>query len=334
MNPVMNEQGIVYMPEVSTPYSGFASKEAREVFIETRLRPPPHRTGAGGNDIEKIRQLADQHESQPALDRALALYPVTIEEAVIGGVKAEIVTPAGGVSAENRHRILINLHGGGFNIGAHARALVEAVPIGSVGKIKVVTLDYRMAPEYVFPASSEDIAAVYRVLLNDYRPENIGIYGCSAGGTLSAEAVAWFQKENLPCPGAIAMLSANAVRGVTGDSTSLRNVLDLVGSASPKITGYFDGADPNDPLVSPGSSPQVLAKFPPTVLITGSRDRFLSHSAYMHIQLEMAGVEAKLCVWDGLWHGFTWVTDLTESREAFDIVTRFFARHLGMKAVG
>ena len=64
-----------------------------------------------------------------------ALHPVKVESASIGGLGCEIVTPADGVSPENKNKVLINLHGGGFIAGAHARALLEAVPIAGVAKI-------------------------------------------------------------------------------------------------------------------------------------------------------------------------------------------------------
>jgi len=78
------------------------------------------------------------------------------------------------------------------------------------GKIKVITVDYRQGPEYKFPAASEDAASVYRALLKEYKPRDIGIYGCSAGGSLSAMAVAWFQTHGLPTAGAIGIFGAGA----------------------------------------------------------------------------------------------------------------------------
>jgi len=78
-------------------------------------------------------------------------------------------------------------------------------------------MTYRQAPEFAFPAATEDIAAVYRELLKTYRPEDIGIFGCSAGGSLTAQSMAWFLKENLPLPGAIEssvlrLIKANGAR--------------------------------------------------------------------------------------------------------------------------
>jgi acetyl esterase/lipase len=79
-----------------------------------------------------------------------------------------------------------------------------------------------------------------------------------------------------------------------------------------------------DPLVSPSASPAVLAKFPPTLLVTGSRSGEMSAAARSAIDLAKQGVDARLFVWDGMDHGFFYNPDLPESQEAFDLMTRFF----------
>lgn len=91
---------------------------------------------------------------------------------------------------------------------------------------------------------------------------------------------------------------------------------------------YFQGADPRDPLVSPVDHPAVLAKFPPTLLVTATRDMAMSSALYTHRQLVKAGVAADLQVWDGLQHFFFGDVDLPESREAYRVMVDFFDRHL------
>jgi monoterpene epsilon-lactone hydrolase len=61
--------------------------------------------------------------------------------------------------------VLLNLHGGGFKIGANAEALVESIPVAVVAATKVITIDYRVGPGYKFPAASQDGTAVYREIL-------------------------------------------------------------------------------------------------------------------------------------------------------------------------
>lgn len=81
--------------------------------------------------------------------------------------------------------------------------------------------------------------------------------------------------------------------------------------------------------MAPGVSPEVLAAFPPTLVITGTRAFDLSTAVHGHALLTRAGVEAELHVWEGLFHGFFYNPDVHESREAYDVIVRFFDRHLG-----
>lgn len=112
--------------------------------------------------------------------------------------------------SSRKARVLINLHGGGFAGCWPGCAELESRPIAFLGQVRVVSVDYRQAPDNKFPAASEDVANVYRALLKTYKPNEIGIYGCSAGGMLTAESVAWFQQHALPTPGAIGIFCAGA----------------------------------------------------------------------------------------------------------------------------
>ncbi|MBL4826097.1 MAG: alpha/beta hydrolase [Spongiibacteraceae bacterium] len=255
-------------------------------------------------------------------------FPVTIETKIIENVYTEIFTPKDGVADENKHRILISLHNGGFRAGGKHYGRAEGIPISSVGKIKVIAVDYRKWPEHYFPAASEDVATVYKDLLKSYRPENIGIYGCSAGAQLTGQSVAWFLKEKLPLPGAI-MMACFAASKWEGDSKYISGAIDGVDN-SKKTMPYFNTADWNDPLVTPASSDEILSQFPPSLLITGTRDPMMSSVIHSHQELTRLGVEADLHVWEGMVHGFfIWFYNLPESAEVFNITTKFFHKHLG-----
>jgi acetyl esterase/lipase len=208
---------------------------------------------------------------------------------------------------------------------------VESIPIASGGGIKVITVAYREGPEYSFPAASEDVAAVYRVLLKDHKPRNVGIYGCSAGGMLTAEAVAWFDKVGLPQPAAVGMFCAAAGR-MSGDSLHVAPA--LTGGVIPEhhelMWPYFAKAKVNehDPLVYPINSSALLAKFPPSLLITGTRDFAMSSMFQTQRELVKQGVDVELHVWDGMQHSFFTNPDLPESKEVYEVIVRFFDRHL------
>lgn len=313
---------------LSIPFSRYASAEALAQFVRDANRSPA--PGLGG-PIEANRRYYDAINSD-RVERMKKLYPVEITSEKIAGVGADIVTPAGGVNSANRGRVLINLHGGAFLWGAHSGGLVESIPVASVGKLEVISVDYRQGPEATFPAASEDVAAVYEALLKRYKPQNIGIYGCSAGGILTAQSVAWIAAHGLPRPGAVGTFCSSLV-DTWGDSAFAGPILSgHAPVATPLLLvslPYFKGADPHDPLVLPGVSATVLARFPPTLLISGSRDFALSSVLRSHALLVQAGVDAELHVYEGMWHSFFSDPELPESRAAYDVMVRFFDRHLG-----
>jgi acetyl esterase/lipase len=284
----------------------------------------------------------------PLLDRTKGNYAVQIESKSFAGVPTLVVIPVHGVSSRNRSRVLVNVHGGGFEVGGGGvHGLLESIPISAVGQIKVVTVDYRMGPENVFPAASEDVATVYRSLLKDYPAKNIGIYGCSSGGVLAAQGAAWIQHEKLPRPGAIGIFSGSAFADFTGNpqapgswgGDSRYITAPLQGGSPLAILGpsagtstqvpYLAHVNVADPMVSPGVAPDVLAKCPPTLLVTGTRAYDMSAAVQTQRNLRKAGVEADLELWDGLGHCFFLDSDLPESKEMFEVVSKFFDRHLG-----
>jgi acetyl esterase/lipase len=344
-NAVMvDASATVHMPPTAVPFSSLASAEAKAAFLADQEYV--NKNGWMEKFFgPKQRPIAEQRailaaRFQPALDRVKTLYATQTVPWTVAGVRTEVVTPKEGVAARNKKRVLINLHGGGFVWGAGLMSMLESMPVASLGKIKVVTVDYRQGPEHQFPAASEDVATVYRELLKEYEPENIGIYGCSAGGLLTAEAIVWIAHEKLPRPGAIGIFCASASGWSGGDSGYLALPLnglpaptDLVASDHPEVSNasYFKDADFDSPLVMPIRSAATLAKFPPTLVLSATRDLAMSSAVHTHLQLTKLGVPSELYVWEGLGHGFfTTSPDLPETREAWDRVTEFFDNHLGV----
>jgi epsilon-lactone hydrolase len=329
---VVDPDGTVHMPAQAVPVSGFLSPEGKAYLAEHL------------NNVQRPELLV-QRDGVPALlagyiARQRELFAVDREDTTVGGVHAYVYTPKGGIAPENRDRVLVELHGGGFRDCWPACAELESLPIAALGRIKVVSLDYRQGPQHRHPAASEDIAAAYRELLETYRAENIGIYGCSAGGLLTAMSVAWLQRQALPRPGAIGILcsgaaSVDGAAGFGGDAsyTTLPlgegRVLPPTAAGNPVPMEYLASADSRDPLVAPASSPEVLAQFPPTLIVTGTRSFELSNAVYTHAQLVKQGVDAALHVWEGMFHGFFYNPDVPESRECYDVIVRFFAERLG-----
>ena len=230
----------------------------------------------------------------------------------------------------SRDRVLINVHGGGFN--SDSGSLVEGVPIAYLTATTVVSVYYRLAPEYPFPAAVDDTVAVYRELMKTHKPAKIGLYGTSAGAILTAEVAVRLRRDGLPFPGVLGIFSGTGDMSRAGDSQALYTVRGFVGlshppSKTPHASDYIGSTDPTDPVLSPIFAD--LKGFPPTLLVTSTRDLLLSGTTDLHRALLRSGVDAELVVFDALPHGFWYDYHLPETKEALDIMARFFDKKLG-----
>jgi epsilon-lactone hydrolase len=249
-------------------------------------------------------------------------------------VPTRIVTPHG--KSYDPDRVLINLHGGAFSLCANACAMLESIPVSVLGSYKVVTVNYREAPEAKHPAAVEDVASVYSELLKHYKPNHIGIYGCSAGGALTAQAASWLPAHGLPQAGAVGIFGAGAVRFESGDSAWVAAYIDgsfppppRPGAPRPDMThGYFAGADMKDAIISPALHPDTLAKFPPTLIITGTRAMDMSPAVYTNSQLIKAGVHSTLIVGEGMGHCYIYQSQLPEAQDGVQAIVNFFRENL------
>ncbi len=316
---VIDDDGTYHLPAMAIPMSTLMSKELKAslLYMDRGARDPKLSVKQPDGSTLLLR---------PFRDRQDALFPLHKQDMKLGGTHVIVYTPKDGPSARNKNRVLIQLHSAECWTDCNA---LGSQPIAFVGKIKVVAVDYG---EPSFPVGVGDVTNVYTELLKTYKPQNIGIYGCSRGGNLVARSVAWFQKHNLPRPGAIGMLCASA-GGDRGDMMYIGNALGNgtvyhpSGNPGERDLGNID---PADPMVNPVNFPEVLSKFPPSLLVTGTRSIDLSTGAYSHEALVKLGVESDLHVFEGGRHEFWYDPDPPECRQVYDIIVQFFDRHLGI----
>ncbi|MEH3036473.1 MAG: alpha/beta hydrolase [Sphingomonas adhaesiva] len=295
------------------------SDDSRTFFARLSAQPP-----APVGDVAAQRAHYDAINSA-RLEEARHLYPVTVSARTIAGVAVHAVTPANPGPGT-----LLCLHGGAFLWGAGAGALLEAVPVAATAGMRVLAVEYRLAPEHLFPAAVDDVVAVVAALRRD-GDAPIGIYGCSAGGVLTAQVVARLVAEGLAPPRAIAMLHGSGV-DVGGDSLATAAHLNGTPAAADldrlHDLPYFAGTSATDPLVFPGEDRSMLAAFPPSLLISGTRDFAASSVAVMHRRLLAAGVDARFVLFDGMWHAHHVDVTLPEARETHELMGAFFREHL------
>jgi epsilon-lactone hydrolase len=277
--------------------------------------------------LAERRKMTDEYTARARVAWT-RLCPNTIEETTMAGVPVRVVTPAD-LTGANKDKVLMNLHGGGFN--SDSGSYTESIPIASYTGIKVVAVLYRLAPEHPFPAAVDDSVAVYKELLKSYKPDHIVIYGTSAGAILTAEVASKLKQLGLPMPAALGIFSGMGDFARTGDSIAMYALRGLSGHLDVPEPGAHDPfyaakTDSKDQVLSPIYSD--LHGMPPTLFITSGRDLLLSGTVNLDRAYLNAGVDAHLEVFDALPHAFWYDPRLPEAIEANHAMADFFVKHL------
>jgi epsilon-lactone hydrolase len=172
------------------------------------------------------------------------------------------------IPEKNRNRLLVHVHGGCyFNFPGEA-GLREAVLMAGFGGFRVISIDYRMPPDFPYPAPMDDAMAVWKDVVKTTDPKNTAIFGTSAGGGMTLAMVLRAKNEHLPLPAAIAPGSPEADLTKTGDSYETNEWVDNVLVTWNGICGrgailYAAGRDLKDPQLSPIYGD--FSDFPPTI---------------------------------------------------------------------
>lgn len=317
----IDEKGTAHVTRV-VPVPQTVSSEAQQSIgrAEPDQGPP--------EPLAERRKMTDAYTARARVAWT-KICPNEIVEEKMAGVPVRIVTPDG-MPESSKDKVLLNLHGGGFN--SDSGSYTESIPIASYTKIKVVAVLYRLSPEAPFPAAVDDSVAVYKVLLKTYKPKHIVIYGTSAGAILTAEVAAKLKQLGLPMPAALGIFSGFGDFARPGDSLAMYGLRGLAGHLDPPRpeahdSEYVASTDPKDPVLSPIYGD--LHGLPPTLFVTSGRDLLLSGTVNLHRAYLLAGVDARLVVYDALPHAFWYDSRLPEAIEANHIMADFFVKELG-----
>ena len=255
---------------------------------------------------------------------------VTVKEEKIAGVIVRYVTPPK-VEPKHKNRLFIHVHGGAYILNGGYGGTGEAIVIAHYSKIAVVSIDYRMPPAHPFPAAIDDVLAVYKELIKKHDPKTMAIGGSSAGGGLSMAAIHKFKEVGLELPGVLFGGTPWTDLTKTGDSYFTNEGIDRIlisyeGLLEPAAKSYSGETDIKNPLISPVYGD--FSGFPPTYLVAGTRDLFLSNTVRAHRKLKIAGVVADLNVYEGLSHGEYGLFGSSENVEAYSELGDFLDSHL------
>ncbi|MFM5885397.1 MAG: alpha/beta hydrolase [Novosphingobium sp.] len=313
-------------PSVSAPHNmmtwampNTVSPEGRAMVAQMAASPMPDPLPP----IAAQRQMIDAYQ-QAMGAQLLKRYDVRVEAAVIAGVPVRIVYTKG-VTSLGKGPVLLNLHGGGFMLDSGS--LTETIPIAAQTGVPVVAVLYRLAPEHPFPAAVDDAQAVYEALLKGRKPGRIAVYGTSAGAGLGAQLVSRLIRQGRPLPAGLGFFSGSADLTTSGDSESWMPLPNGGKTMASSIASYIGAAPLNDPVLSPLHSD--VSRFPPTLLVSSTRDILLSPTAIFARALAQHGVDAQLVVFDGLPHAFWAYMPIPEADEANTLMAGFLGKRLG-----
>jgi len=315
------------VPAKAVPVPSTVSPQLRRLIARPVAPLPTPKTPDGWRGLQRAVDAAGA-EAARATAKALG---ATIEATKVGGVRCYRVTPKL-VAADRGNRLLVHLHLGAYVFGAGEAATQEALLVADACQTRVLSVDYRMPPDHPFPAALDDAVAVWKALLSDHDPKKTALFGTSAGGGLSMATVLRLKELKLALPGAMFVGTPASDCSKTGDSWFLNAEVDRVlgryeGLVEDALKLYANGRNLKQSLVSPIYGD--LAGFPPTILISGTRDLILSNTIRAHRKMRRAGVTAELHVYEGQSHA-DYLTSYpsAESRDALNEIARFFDKHL------
>ena len=240
---------------------------------------------------------------------------VQVTEVTAGGVPAHWLTAPG----TDTGRVLLFLHGGGFEFGSVRSDGELAARLGRAGGMRVLFPEYRLAPEHHFPAAIDDVLAAWRWLRADQglSASSIAVAGDSAGGGLAVALLVAVRDAGEALPAAAVLMSPTV--DLTSSGASMTERADQDPISTPAMlrqfaADYLAGADPKNPLASPLFAP--LAGLPPLLIQVGTADLLLSDSERLGAAAAEAGVDVTLEIGEGLPHVYPLMLGTPEAAQA------------------
>jgi epsilon-lactone hydrolase len=279
-----------------------------------------------GSDISEQRRLLRELTSAQPLPA-----DVTVTGAVLGGVPTAEVAVDG---IEPRH-VVLYFHGGVYVLGDAFQAAGLASQVGRRTDARVISVDYRLAPEHPYPAAVDDALAAYEALLQDgTAPSDIAFAGESAGGGLAVATLVNGRDHGLPMPAAAYLMSPYAdltLAGATMDTKGEVDVLMSRDNLQSRVSDYTSGRDAALDLISPIFAD--LSGLPPLIIQAGSHEVLLDDAVRLARQAAVADVDVTLDITPGVPHVFqSFYPILDEAVAALDRAGQLLSAHLSNAA--
>ena len=256
----------------------------------------------------------------------------TMHELDVNGIVVEQLKS----NEKKSDRVVLQLHGGGYVAGMsdnHRRMGLDQALI--TGASEVYYLNYRLAPQNVYPAALEDAFATYQQILKQgTKAENIILVGDSAGAHLSLSLVAFLKTQNVEQPGVIILQSPWTTFETTGATRTANNAQDyILGLGTPLNQAVIDASyagtiqDRKDPRISPIYGD--LSNLAPILIQTGGHELFVSDSYSLAEKITADGGVVSLSIYPGMSHDFMLLfPELRETNNTLLEIRDFVNRYL------
>ena len=267
--------------------------------------------------VEAIRDGLKQLSAISKLPKDVKYKAVNAE-----GVPSEWIT----TPEINEQNVILHFHSGYYIAGSLEIERVFAANISRICKCRVLAINYRLAPEYPFPAALDDATNAYRWLIDNQKIDSkkVIIEGLSAGGGLALASLLKLKDDGDPLPAAAISLSPQTDLTLSGESYDKNKDLDWLSYESSEFAAplYLGGEDPRNPYISP-----VFGDFkgiPPLFIQVGSSEVLHDDASRVAERAKVAGVDVTLDVWEGMIHAFQIFTAFApESIEALKKISEF-----------
>ena len=274
---------------------------------------------------------SDVAEQRRLLRAAVSAQPlpadVTVTAAALGGIPTAEITVD---RIEPRH-VVLYFHGGVYVIGDAFLAADLASQVGRRTGAKIISVDYRLAPEHPYPAAVDDALAAYEALLNNgTAPSDIVFAGESAGGGLAVVTLVNARDHGLPLPAGAYVMSPYADLTLAGTTMETKREVDPLFTREllqARVTDYTAGQDASHGLISPIFAD--LSGLPPLIIQAGSHELLLDDAVRLAGQAAAADVEVTLDITPGVPHVFqAYHPILDEAAAALDRAGQFLSAQL------
>lgn len=265
--------------------------------------------------------IAEQRSRQEKTARFFKLpKDVTVNKLTIGDIRAEIIE-----CQNSRNGVILYLHGGAYALGSvnvHREFLAR---LAKACQIKVLAIDYRLAPEHPFPAALEDSLAAYHWLVSQgYVPQRIVIAGDSAGGGLTIATMVSLRDSHIPLPACAVCISPWLNLYSTSEKQNNNNDPILNPQILKMYSEYYTGhSNSTNPLISPLFAD--VQGLPPMLIQVGTNEILLDEITQFCNKATQAKIEIELDCWHGLFHVFQIIPILPETKLSLEKIANFIA---------